>query len=127
MRAWMVLMSAVVVLPAAAAEPKQALTPKTLQEALAAKPAPAEANQLAERIRGYFGKEALRKGPAPKIDELTVAWAIEVPGALAPPRVVSASPDRKLTIPLARIGTSDIYAAAVALPSGTGMRWHYQV
>jgi enterochelin esterase family protein len=123
----MIVMAAVMVLPAAAADPKQPLAPKTLQEALAAKSSTAEANQLAERIRATFGKEALRKGPAPKIDELTVAWAIEAPGILAPPRVVSDSPDRKLTIPLARVGTLDIYAAAVTLPNGTGMRWHYAV
>ena len=35
---------------------------------------------LAGEIRTYFGgAEALTKGAAAKIDELTVAWAIEAP------------------------------------------------
>ena len=64
----------------ASAQEPTPLTPKTLQAALAAKPEGAEAEQLAERIRGYFGgSESLVKGAAPKIDELTVAWAFEAP------------------------------------------------
>src|SRR5215813_4456996 len=74
------------------------LTPKSLQAALVANPRGAEAEKLASRVREYFGKDIsdLSKGAAPKIDELTVAWAIEIPDAAnAPntnvaPRVVSA-------------------------------------
>ena len=70
------------------------LTPKTLEAALSARPQGVEADRLAERIRAYFGgSEGLVKGSAaPKIDELTVAWAVEVPQLAAdapPPRVVS--------------------------------------
>ena len=71
----------------------QTLDPKGLSVALASKPAGAAAEQLAAQIRAWFGgSENLAKGPGPKIDELTVAWAIEAPGlaANAPaPRVVS--------------------------------------
>src|SRR6188768_1419600 len=71
-----------------------ALTPKSLEAALAARPAGADAERLAERIRAYFGGgELLLKGAAaPKFDDLTVAWAVEIPPASADapaPRVVS--------------------------------------
>jgi len=50
------------------------LTPQTLAAALAAQPAGADAERLAERVRASFGgRETLMKGAPPKIDELTVA------------------------------------------------------
>src|SRR6187402_2141465 len=76
----------------AATARSQTLDPKSLAAALEAKPAGADAEQLAARIRTWFGgSENLVKGPAPKIDDLTVAWAIEMPGLAANvvPRVVS--------------------------------------
>ena len=75
----------------ALAQEGPAFTPMSLQTALAAKPEGAEAERLAERIRTYFGgSEVLVKGAPAKIDELTVAWALEAPqlAANAPvPRV----------------------------------------
>src|SRR5215212_3653512 len=60
-----------------AADP--ALDPKTLAAALAANPQGAEAERLADRIRTAFGgRDALLRGGAPKIDELSVAWALEL-------------------------------------------------
>ena len=104
------------------------LTPKALQSALAAKPDGAAAAALADQIKSYFGgSENLLKGPAPKIDEVTVAWAIEAP-QLAPnvtPRVVADV--GFLNLPLARVGTSDIYAAVASLAHGTALSWHYEV
>src|SRR2546423_1357890 len=76
------------------------LTPASLREALAAKPSGAEAEKLAERIRAYFGKEQLLKGPAPKTDELTVAWALESPDTSGP-KVVSL--DGRFSFPLTRV------------------------
>ena len=77
----------------ASAQDAPALTPRSLEAALAAKPQGPDAEKLAERIRAYFGAEALQKGSAaPKIEDLMVAWAVEVPppAADAPPaRVVS--------------------------------------
>jgi enterochelin esterase-like enzyme len=115
----------------AAAQDAATLTPKTLQAALAAlaaKPDGAAANALAEQIRTYFGgSENLIKGAPPKIDELTVAWAIEAP-QLAPnvtPRVVADV--GFLTLPLARVGTSNVYAAAATLAHGTSLTWHYEL
>lgn len=106
---------------AATAQQGGPLTPRALQEALAAKPSGAEADRLAERIRETFGKNNLAQGPGPKTDELTVAWALEAP---APPRVVS--DDGKFSLPLARVGGTNVYAAVATLPDGAGMRWHYE-
>jgi enterochelin esterase-like enzyme len=113
---------------AAAAQDAATLTPKTLQSALAAKPDGAAANALAEQIKAYFGgSENLLKGAAPKIDELTVAWAIEAP-QLPPnvtPRVVADV--GFLNLPLVRVGTSNVYAAAATLAHGTALTWHYEL
>jgi enterochelin esterase-like enzyme len=103
------------------------LTPRTLQAALAAHPAGAEAERLAERVRETFGREALARGTGARFDAdgLTVAWAIEAAGAASPPRVVSDL--GHLNVPLIRLGETDVYAAAVTLPDGTAARWAYQV
>jgi enterochelin esterase family protein len=104
------------------------LTPKSLQAALAAKPEGPEAEKLAERIRTYFGgSESLAKGPAPKIDELTVAWAVEAPQLAAniTPRVVADV--GYLTVPMVKVGTSGVYAVAVNLAHGSALTWHYEL
>ena len=106
-----------------ASEPS--LTPELLRAALARKPSGAAAEALAERVRAYFGKENLPKGAPPRIDSLTVAWAIEAPRASAPPVVVSE--DGKLRIALRRIGATDVWAAAAPLPDGTVAKATYQV
>ena len=107
----------------------QVLSPASLSAALSAKPAAAEAEALAERVRVWFGgSENLVKGPAPKIDDLTVAWAIEAPGlaANAPaPRVVSDVV--AFTMPLVKVGDSGLYAGVATLAHGYAMTWHYEV
>ena len=111
----------------ASAQEPTPLTPKTLQEALAAKPEGAEAEKLAERIRGYFGgSENLMKGAAPKIDELTVAWAFEVPQLPlnAVTRVVADV--GSLNLPLVKVGTSGVYAGVATLSHGAAFTWHYE-
>jgi enterochelin esterase-like enzyme len=111
----------------ASAQEPTPLTPKTLQEALAAKPEGAEAEKLAERIRGYFGgSENLMKGAAPKIDELTVAWAFEVPQLPlnAVTRVVADV--GSLNLPLVKVGTSGVYAGVATLSHGAAFTWHFE-
>jgi enterochelin esterase family protein len=107
----------------------QTLDPAALAGALSAKPAGAEAEQLAARIRTWFGgSETLLKGPGPKIDDLTVAWAIEAPGltAAAPaPRVVSDVV--AFAMPLVKVGDSGLYAGVATLAHGYAMTWHYEV
>ena len=115
-------------LAAAGAQDGAGLTPKTLQSALAAKPDGAAADALADRIRAYFGgSDNLLKGAAPRIDDLTVAWALEVP-QLPPnvtPRVVADV--GFLNLPLARVGAGSVYAAATTLAHGTALTWHYEI
>lgn len=104
------------------------LTPKTLQAALAQKPDGADAEKLAERIRAYYGgTETLLKGGTPKIEELTVAWAVEAP-QLPPnvtPRVVADV--GALNLPLVKVGTSGVYAAVANLSHGAALTWHYEL
>jgi enterochelin esterase-like enzyme len=102
------------------------ITPKSLQAALKARPSGAEAEKLAAQAREYFGKDIsdLSKGAAPKIDELTVAWAIEIPEAKAAPRVSSS--DAKFLLPLNRIGNTNVFAAVAEFTWGTAFRWQYE-
>lgn len=100
------------------------LSPRSLQTTLAAKPAGEDATKLAEGIRGWFGREAIKKGANPKVDQLDVAWAIETPATKAPEIVAR---DGAFRVPLVRVGTSDVYAASTTLPDGTGLKWNYEV
>ena len=112
----------------AGAADAQTLDPRSLAAALDAKPSGADADQLAARIRTWFGgTESLAKGPAPKIDELTVAWAIEAPGlpANAVPRVVSDVV--MFSRPLVRVGDTGVYAVVATLSHGYAMSWHYEL
>ncbi len=106
-----------------------ALTPKSLQAALDAKPTGADAEQLAERIRSYFGgAEALAQGGAAKIDELLVAFAIETAPLEANAPTPRVSSDAVLfTMPLTRVGSTNVYAGVAGLAHGTAFTWHYEV
>jgi enterochelin esterase family protein len=107
------------------------LTPQSLRTALAAKPIGDEAQKLADRVRAYFGgRGALLKGAAPKIDELTVAWAIELaeplPANAMPPRA-SADIGNGFNVALTEIGATGVYAGVTTLSNGAGLTWHYEV
>jgi enterochelin esterase family protein len=110
---------------APAAMGAEALTPLALKEKLASKPSGDAAAQLATAVTDWFGKANLQQGAPPKIEGMDMAWAIEAPGASAPPRVVSS--DGTLNLPLARIGTGDLYAATASFPEGTALLWSYEV
>ena len=113
---------------AANAQDTASLTPRALETALAAKPQGPEADRLADRVKAYFGAEALLKGSAaPKIDDLTVAWAIDLPQhpADAPaPRVVSDVVH--FTMPMARVGSGGLYVAVANLTHGEAFSWHFE-
>ena len=104
------------------------LTPRTLEAALTAKPQGPDADRLADRVRTYFGAEALLKGAAaPKIDDVTVAWAVELPQhpADAPaPRVVSDGVH--FTMPLVKVGSGGLYAGVASLSHGDAFSWHFE-
>jgi enterochelin esterase family protein len=105
------------------------LNPLSLEAALAAKPQGADAERLAERIRTMFGgREALLRGAAPKTDETDVAWALElaepVAEGSAAPRV--SRDTGNLNIPMARVGSTNVYAVVRHLSSGTAFTWHFE-
>jgi enterochelin esterase-like enzyme len=106
------------------------LTPKSLAAALATKPTGADAERLAAQVRAYFGgRETLIKGAPAKIDELMVAWAVELPEPLpanaTTPRV-SADIGNGFNVPLVQIGSSLLYAGVTTLSNGAGFTWHYE-
>jgi len=103
---------------------QEKLSPKNVQAMLAAKPEGAAATQLAGRVRTWFGADNLKKGANPKTQELDAVWAIEAPGAQ---NVSVASAASNWRLPLLRLGNSDVWTAATALPDATGMRWNYDV
>jgi len=105
--------------------PQEPLNPQSLRAALALNPKDEDANRLAERVREYFGKEEILKGSAPKIDELTVAWAIEVAPNQPAPKIVGDT--AKMLVPMPRIGTTNVYAVVVSMGHGAALRWHYEV
>jgi enterochelin esterase family protein len=94
-------------------------TPEAIKTDLA-NPTPA----LADTLRSWFGADNLKNAPNPKISELTAVWAVEVPGASAA-KVVSR--DGAFSLPLKRIGTTDVYAAAATVPNGEAFEWAYEV
>ena len=104
---------------------EEALTPSSLMAALAAQPAGAQAEKLAERIRAAFGKENLLKGAPPRIEDQAVAWAIEAPGAAGAPKVVSE--DGTFGTTLARIGNTPVFAAVTTFDYDTVMRVFYEI
>lgn len=82
---------------------------------------------LANAIRRYFGADRLAKGQGYHENGTDVAFALELPNAPMgkdAPRVTA--DDGSLTIPLQRIGDSDIYAVTGHLKSGRAFRWSYQ-
>jgi len=103
------------------------LTVKSLEIALAANPSGGDADALAQRICEFIGPDIANpaKPPAPKVDELTVAWAIEVPNAQAAPKVVLENGRPAIT--LTRVGATNVYAAVRHFNWGDAFRWHYQI
>ena len=121
---------AVAVAAAAQRPPADAsLDAKALEAALAAKPQGADAERLAERIRTAFGgRDVLMRGAAPRIDELTVAWALELsdplPADVPPPRV--ARDTGNVNYAMTRVGQTNVYALVRTLAHGTAFTWHFE-
>ena len=106
-----------------------ALDPRALEAALSAKPQGADAERLAERIRIAFGgRDVLLRGAAPKVDELAVAWALELPESLpadaVPPRVSRDAGNFNMT--MTRVGATNVYALVRTLAHGTAFTWHFE-
>lgn len=105
-----------------------ALDPKTLSAALAAKPEGADADRLADRIRAYFGgREVLSRGGPARVDELTVAFAIDAPNLPSTGPAPRAVADHGMfTLPLTKVGTSGVWAGVATLTHGAAFTWHYE-
>jgi hypothetical protein len=108
-----------------------ALTPAALETELArlGPDGPAgqpEAERLAARVRDWFGADDLSAGPDPRVEELTAAWAIRA-GLAEDTRVRVLADDGSFALPLTRLGSTDVFAGAATLPSGTAFRWSYEV
>jgi hypothetical protein len=105
------------------------LTPRALERLLTSPPQGAAAEAAAASVRAAFGgAEALMRGAAPMVDELSVAWAIELPeppaGQGRPPRV--AGDIGGFALNLTRLGTTNVYAGVATLSHGAGFTWHYE-
>jgi enterochelin esterase family protein len=99
------------------------IDPPTLKRALAAKPSGDEAAKLADKVRRWFGAEALKSGTA-KGEGQEVAFAVEVAGA----KEVSAQPaDGFPRQKLEPIGTTGVWAAVSTLSDGTAARYSYNI
>jgi len=112
----------------ALAQEAASLDPKTLSVALAAKPEGVEADRLADRIRAYFGgRDVLMRGAPARVDELTVAFAIEAPTLPAAGPAPRAVADHGMfNLPLLKVGTSGVYAGVATLTHGAAFTWHYE-
>ncbi len=112
----------------ALAQEAPGLDPRSLSAALAAKPDGAEADRLADRIRAYFGgRDVLMRGAPARVDELTVAFAIEAPTLPAAGPAPRAVADHGMfTLPLVKVGTSGLYAGVANLTHGAAFTWHYE-
>jgi enterochelin esterase-like enzyme len=116
-------------LGAAAIAQETPLTPRTLSSLVAAQPHGPAMESLVAHVRTAFGgAEALARGAAPLVDELSVAWALELPQPPAEggrqPRV--ASDGGGFALNLTRIGTTNVYAGVTTLSHGTAFTWHYE-
>jgi enterochelin esterase family protein len=114
--------------PAARQAQTPALTARALEAQLASKPQGADAEALAARLRTTFDADAITRGAAPKVDELAVAWALELtdpPAATTRVRVVADGGG--FSLGLTRVGTTHVYAGTATLSHGTAFTWHYEV
>src|SRR4029453_7074609 len=125
------IMAAAAMLSASPAlgQEQPALDPKSLEAALATNPQGSEAERLADRIRQAFGgRDALLRGAQPLIDELTVAWAIDLPGRNPAPNLPSPRvwrPVGNAGYPMTQIGTTGVYALVRTFAHGDAFTWTY--
>lgn len=105
-----------------------ALDPKSLLTALEAKPDGPAAERLADRIRTFFGgRDVLLRGAPARVDELTVAFALEVPNLPAAGPAPRAVADHGMfNLPLTKVGTGGVYAGVANLTHGAAFTWHYE-
>jgi enterochelin esterase family protein len=102
------------------------LAPKKVYELLQGKLSDADAEKLAGRLRTWFGnnnqgRDNFAEGRGARSDDLYVVWAVESTTA---PRIKSN--DGTFTLPMKKLGATNVYAAAAYLPSGTAIPWQFE-
>ena len=102
------------------------LAPKKVYEAMQTKMSDPDAENLAAKLRGWFGKDNqgkdnLVEGRMVKTDDLYIVWAVEAASA---PQIKSH--DGAVTLPMKKLGSTNVYAAAALLPAGTALKWQYE-
>ncbi|MCS6776490.1 MAG: alpha/beta hydrolase-fold protein [Chloroherpetonaceae bacterium] len=107
--------------------PAMAQTPPTIHEIRDALQTPQEADRIAERLRVWFGADNLKKGSAPKVEQLDVLWAIEIPGASGAPALILRDGAQERREPMQRVGNTDVYVLIRTLPDGTALRYAYAI
>ncbi len=101
------------------------LTPRKVYDLMQSKMADADAEKLAGQLRSWFGKDNqgrdnLAEGRGARSEDLYVIWAVE---STAVPRIKSQ--DGTFTLPMKKLGATNVYAAAAYLPSGTAIPWQF--
>jgi enterochelin esterase-like enzyme len=94
---------------------------KILRERLAAHPTGEAAKTLAEDARKWIGGTP----SILKIEELDVTWAVTLDSPAAIARVVSQ--DGSFTLPLQRLGETNLHVGSVELREGRCFRWQLEV
>jgi enterochelin esterase-like enzyme len=97
------------------------LTTKSIRDRLAANPKGDDAKALAADLTKWAGKNP----NAPRIEELDVTWVYPSKDELNALRVVSE--DKSFTLPLVRVGETELYVGSTTLTEGRSFAWHYEV
>jgi enterochelin esterase-like enzyme len=105
------------ILPALCAA--QSMTVEKLGAALSAR---RQAEDLAQSVRAWFGKE-ISTGADAKTDGLNVAWALEAAEAKAVR--VKATDGKEFN--LKRVGRTPVFALVQKVPEGAAFRWQFEV
>ena len=102
------------------------LTVKKVYDVMQSKLSDADAEKLAGQLRIWFGKDNqgrdnLAEGRGARSDDLYVIWAVD---STVVPRIKSQ--DGTFTLPMKKLGTTNVYAAAASLPSGLAISWVFE-
>jgi enterochelin esterase-like enzyme len=110
--------------PPAAAEELPPIDHPTMKRLLATRPAGAEADKLADKIRRWFGADGIKNGTV-KLDGQEVAFAVDAgPEAKS---VVAQSVDNFLHQKLDPVGQTGVWAAVTTLSDGVAARFDYNI
>jgi enterochelin esterase family protein len=104
---------------ASTATAQEPLNTATLRKALAEHPTGDAAKTLAQQVRKWYGN-----GQVPKIEELDVTWVVASEIPFKDIKVVDE--EGKFTLPLERIGETDVYVGSTTFPEGYAMAWHFE-